>query len=81
MSKTLHVRCNIPMQAGHQLDRKQLCSAGSRILADRKVNLNKQCTLAAIEANCMMCFRKISRSTEIIIHMSAKFVNSNQIVL
>lgn len=74
MSKILHMGCNIPMQAGHQLGRKQLCGAGPRVLADRKLNLNKQCTLAAMEANCMLCFRKINRSREIIISISATFV-------
>lgn len=81
MRKIFHVGCNIPMHAGDQLDRKQLCCAGPRVLVDRMLNQNKQCTPAAMKANCMLCFRKISRSREIIIPISATFVKRNQTVL
>jgi len=48
---------------------------------DRKLNLNELCTLAATAANCMLCFRKLSTSKEIIISISENFVKSDQIVL
>lgn len=80
-SKILRMRCNIPMQAGHQMDGRQLDSAGQIVLVHRKLNLNKGCTLAAMETDCMLWLRKISRLSKIIIPIFATFVKSNEIVL